>query len=487
MTLMADIQFILPELVLTAGALIALMVGVFKKQDPLSTTIPIAVIVLLAAFTLNRFTPQDSQTLFNDFLLTDAYAIVVKAFLLIFASFILVNMRRSLASDSINQFEYPILIMLSVLGMMIMVSSFNLLTLFLGLELQSLSLYVLTALKRDDAKASEAGLKYFILGALSTGLLLYGISFIYGLTGSLNFHDIAIYFAKINTYPTMLYVALIMISAGLLFKISVAPFHMWTPDVYEGAPISVVTFLSTVPKIAAVALISRVFAQPLSEPLMWINKALIIFAVISMILGVFGALYQTNIKRLIAYSSIANMGYVMIGFIVNTAYSVQAALLYVIIYTATIMGFFMTLLCLRQRGFQIENIRDLTGVGKQEPGLGFALGFLLFSLAGIPPLAGFLGKLYIFEAAVQGHHLIVAIIGVLTSVVAAAYYLWILKVAVIDEKEMPSQGQTMVLEKTATPAIIVVILIVSLTTIFAKPNLILELFSVASSSLFIGR
>ena len=325
------------------------------------------------------------------------------------------------------------LVLLATLGMMLMVSASDLLALYVGLELQSLSLYVLAAFKRDDARSSEAGLKYFVLGALSSGILLYGISLLYGFAGTTDFVSLA--FSLRDQAPTHpgIVVGMVFVCAALAFKVSGVPFHMWAPDVYEGAPTPVTAFFASAPKLAALALLTRFLLEPMSGLTAQWHQVIVFISIASMLWGAFAGLAQTNVKRLLAYSSITTIGYLLVGLVVGGKSGVQAILIYFTIYALNTLGAFAVLLCLRRGGKAVEAITDFSGLSKTNPVIALAMTVLRFSLAGVPPLAGFFGKYFMFLAAVKAGLLPLAIIGVLSSVVAAFYYLRIIKVMYFDE------------------------------------------------------
>jgi NADH-quinone oxidoreductase subunit N len=338
-----------------------------------------------------------------------------------------------------NRFEFPVLMLFATLGMMMMISANNLMSLYLGLELQSLSLYVLAAFRRDDLRSSEAGLKYFVLGALSSGMLLYGCSLIYGFAGTTSFGALAGLFADAagggEAVPTGVVVGLVFLSAGLAFKVSAVPFHMWTPDVYEGAPTAVTAFFATAPKVAAMALFVRVLMGPFGGLVEQWQQIVIFISLASMILGALAAISQTNIKRLMAYSSIGHVGYALVGLAAGTEEGVRGVAVYLAIYIFMNVGTFACILCMRQKDRMVEGIEDLKGLSKTDPMMALALAVFMFSMAGIPPLAGFFGKLFVFSAAIDAGLYGLAIIGILTSVVGAFYYMRIVKFMYFDDPE----------------------------------------------------
>ena len=363
----------------------------------------------------------------------DGFARFVKAIILAASSLSILLSWSAFEKDGNARPEYPVLILFATLGMMLMVSASDLLALYVGLELQSLSLYVLAAFKRDDARSSEAGLKYFVLGALSSGILLYGISLLYGFAGTTDFVSLA--FSLRDQAPTHpgIVVGMVFVCAALAFKVSGVPFHMWAPDVYEGAPTPVTAFFASAPKLAALALLTRFLLEPMSGLTAQWHQVIVFISIASMLWGAFAGLAQTNVKRLLAYSSITTIGYLLVGLVVGGKSGVQAILIYFTIYALNTLGAFAVLLCLRRGGKAVEAITDFSGLSKTNPVIALAMTVLMFSLAGVPPLAGFFGKYFMFLAAVKAGLLPLAIIGVLSSVVAAFYYLRIIKVMYFDE------------------------------------------------------
>jgi len=331
------------------------------------------------------------------------------------------------------RFEYPVLMLISALGMSMMISANNLISLYVGLELQSLALYVVAAIRRDTLKSTEAGLKYFVLGALSSGMLLYGASLIYGFTGSTDFTVLAKALA-VDAQPALgLVIGLVFLSAGLAFKISAVPFHMWTPDVYEGAPTPVTAFFAAAPKVAAIALFTRVLVGPFLPLLHQWQQIIVVVSVLSMLLGGIAAINQRNVKRLMAYSSIGNIGYALVGLASGTALGVTGVLIFMAIYIVTTIGAFAVILAMRRKGEMVEQISDLAGLGKSQPLLAYSFVIFLFSMAGIPPVAGFFGKLFVFNAAIDAHLYALAVIGVVASVISCFYYIRIIKVMLFDQ------------------------------------------------------
>lgn len=417
---------LLPELILAIGAMALLMVGAFSPDNPETgenvTWMAIAVIAAAAAVLMTM--DGGRQTLFNGAFIADDFARFMKLLVLGGAIVALLLALDEFRNLGIMRFEYPVLVLLSVSGMMIMVSAGDLIALYVGLELQSLALYVIAAFRRDSVRSSEAGLKYFVLGALASGMLLYGASLIYGFTGSTNFGVIANAAKGVEAAQNLwLILALVFLLVGLAFKVSAVPFHMWTPDVYEGSATSVTAYFAAAPKVAAMALFIRVMLEgfPGIGP-QW-QQIVTFLAIASMLLGAFAAIGQTNIKRLMAYSSIGNVGYALIGLACFTQQGTQAVIIYMAIYLVMTLGTFACILAMRRGDQAVEDISDLSGLASTNLPMAVALMILMFSLAGIPPLAGFFAKYYVFLAAIEADLYGLAIIGVLASVVGAFYYL----------------------------------------------------------------
>jgi NADH-quinone oxidoreductase subunit N len=420
----------LPELVLSIVGMAILLFGVLRKGDNtfLASMFTLGGFLLAAILVASR-APGIG---FHGQFVVDPFSLFMKELLLAGAALSLILSLDFNRQEGLSRFEFPVLMLFAVVGMMIMASASNMMTLYLGLELQSLSLYVLAAFARDDVRSTEAGLKYFVLGALASGLLLYGISLVYGFSGTMDFAALAKLLAKPEAASTGLIIGLVFIVAGLIFKISAVPFHMWTPDVYEGSPSSVTVFFSTAPKVAAMALVLRVMATPFGHLLGSWQQLIILVSLASMILGALAAIGQTNIKRLMAYSSIGHMGYALIGLATGTPDGIRGVLVYMIVYVFMSAGSFACIIAMRRRGLAVEQVSELSGLARTDPGLALAMAVFMFSMAGIPPLSGFFGKLYVFMAAVQSGLWALAIIGVLTSVVGAFYYLRIVKVMYFD-------------------------------------------------------
>ena len=428
----ADAVAALPEIILAVLTLALLMLGVFRKSDPSDIVTLGALIALGVAALLVIFAPDHQATAFHGALMVDTFAKVMKVLALFGSAAALVLSVSFMKRDGSQRFEYPVLILLATIGMMLMISANNLIALYMGLELQSLALYVLAAINRDSARASEAGLKYFVLGALSSGMLLYGASLVYGFTGTTEFPGIAAYLTS-NGATLGAVFGLVFVIAGLAFKVSAVPFHMWTPDVYEGAPTPVTAFFAAAPKVAAMALFTRTMMVAFGAVHPAWGQIIIFLSIASMALGAFAAIGQTNIKRLLAYSSIANMGYALVGLAAGTQEGVQGVVLYMIIYMIMTLGSFACILAMRRKGYMVEEISDLAGLSRNHKGLAFVFSMIMFSMAGIPPLAGFFAKYFVFLAAVKAGLYLLAVIGVVTSVVGAYYYLRIVKIMYFDE------------------------------------------------------
>jgi NADH-quinone oxidoreductase subunit N len=429
--MIANLTLMAPELLITAGALALLMIGAFSGKRAYALVNGLTVAILLVALALVVLFPQDGHV-FGRAFVTDPFSRFMKVLTLVGSVVTLVMSVGFAKSEKFDQFEFPILALLATLGMLLMISANDTLSLYLGLELQSLALYVVAAINRDNVRSTEAGLKYFVLGALSSGMLLYGISLVYGFTGHTGFEAIAQALSSAERQLGVVF-GLVFIFAGLAFKISAVPFHMWTPDVYEGAPTPVTAFFATAPKMAAMALLTRVAVetfQPITQD--W-QQIIVFIAIASMVLGAFAAIGQSNIKRLMAYSSISHMGYALVGLSAGTLVGVRGVAIYMLIYLVTTLGTFAFILAMRRKDGNVEQIGDLAGLSRTNPIMATILTILMFSLAGIPPLAGFWGKWYTFLAAMQANLYALAIIGIVASVVGAFYYLRIIKIMWFDE------------------------------------------------------
>ncbi len=420
----------LPELVLACGAMALLMFGVFRRRSESAVELGAVALLILAAFMVS-WLPSGRLVTFGGSFVVDDFARFLKILAFGACAVAIVMSVDHSAREHTRRFEYSVLIMLSAVGMGMLISASDLVALYIGLELMSLSLYVVAAFNRNSVRSTEAGLKYFVLGALSSGMLLYGCSLIYGFTGAVSFASIA-EATKAGAGVGLLF-GLVFLFAGLCFKVSAVPFHMWTPDVYEGAPTPVTAFFAAAPKIAAMAVFVRVAVTAFPHIVPQWQQILVFVAIASMALGAFAAIGQTNIKRLMAYSSIGHMGFALIGLAAGTAEGVQGVLIYIAIYIAMTLGAFACILAMRRPDGPVERISDLAGLSRTNPPLAFFLALLLFSLAGIPPLAGFFAKYYVFLAAINSGLFTLAVLGVLASVVGAYYYLLIVKTMYFDD------------------------------------------------------
>lgn len=435
--LMAQLPLIFPELLLALGALVLLLVGVYSGERSYFTVTGLAIALILATGLVIIISPKVG-IFGGNALVLDGFSRYMKILMLVGALFALIMSVGFAKAEKFAKFEFPVLVLLAALGMMLMISAGNMLTLYMGLELHSLALYVLAACNRDNVKSSEAGLKYFVLGALSSGMLLYGISLIYGFTGQIGFKEIA---QVLNGQAPQIGVifGIVFVLAGLAFKISVVPFHMWTPDVYEGAPTPITAFFASAPKVAAMALIIRVIVSaflPLSgeHGVMpaW-QQILVFMSIASMVLGAFAAIGQSNIKRLMAYSSISHMGYALVGLAAGSVIGVQGVMLYMTVYVAMIIGSFAFILGMRTRDGNVESIYDLAGLARTNPFMAIVMTIMLFSLASVPPMAGFFAKWSAFSAAVHAGLIPLVVIGMIASVISAFYYLRVIKIMWFDE------------------------------------------------------
>ena len=430
---MENLELVLPEIFISLSIMFLLILGVFKKHSSrLIQNISLLVLLITAVITFNETLGIDEVSLFNGSVIVDYLSSFMKIATLITAFLVLVISSNYLRSLKIFKIEYPILILSSVLGMMIMISSNDLIVFYMGLELQSLALYVLATFNRDQIKSSEAGLKYFVLSALSSGLLLYGCSLIYGFTGSTNFNVIA---NQLNSNEYALTFGIVFILVGLAFKISAVPFHMWAPDVYEGSPTSVTLFFTMVPKIAALTVFIRFLYVPFFYLIDQWQTILIFLSIASMVFGAVAAIGQKNLKRLIAYSSISHVGYALAGLATGTNDGIQSSVIYITIYVLMNLGLFSCLLMMKRNNVYYEGIEDLSGLSKNHPILSLSLLIILFSLAGIPPLAGFFAKFYIFKSVLEQSMFFLAIVGLLSTVVAAFYYLRLIKIMYFDKEK----------------------------------------------------
>jgi NADH-quinone oxidoreductase subunit N len=427
---MENLQLILPEIFISLSIMFLLILGVFKKDSSvLILNSSLIILFITAVIVFNETIDIEKIFLFKGSVVIDHLSSLMKIITLLAAFIVLAISTSYLKVFKILKIEYPILILSSVLGMMVMISSNDLIVFYMGLELQSLALYVLATFNRENLKSSEAGLKYFVLSALSSGLLLYGCSLIYGFSGSTNFDTIA---SQLNSNEYVLTFGIVFILVGLAFKISAVPFHMWAPDVYEGSPTSVTLFFTMVPKIAALTVFIRFLYVPFVNLIDQWQMILIFLSIASMLFGAIAAIGQTNIKRLIAYSSIGHIGYTLAGLASASNEGIQSSLMYIIIYIVMNLALFSCLLMMKRNDEYFEDISDLSGLSKNHPLLSLSLLIILFSLAGIPPLAGFFAKFYIFKSVIGQSMYFLAIVGLLSTVVAAFYYLRIIKIIYFD-------------------------------------------------------
>ncbi|WP_028031906.1 NADH-quinone oxidoreductase subunit NuoN [Gemmobacter nectariphilus] len=456
----ADLSVILPEIVLAVAAIVALMGAVYTAKDRLTPMLTWAMVVLFLVLAFWIGTTGGDATAFGGMFVADAFARFAKVVVLVGAAAVLVIGQDYVQRRGLDRFEYPILVALSVLGMMLMVSAGDLIAVYMGLELQSLALYVIASLRRDSARSTEAGLKYFVLGSMSSGMLLYGASLIYGFAGTTQFAGILSVVGE--QLPLGVLFGLVFMLAGLAFKISAVPFHMWTPDVYEGSPTPVTAFFATAPKVAAMALIARLLQDAFGTiPGDW-GQVIAAMAVASMFLGAIAAIGQKDIKRLMAYSSIAHMGYAMIGLAAGTEGGVQAMLVYMAIYVTMNVGTFAFILSMERDGRPVSDISALNQFGKAEPAKALALLVLMFSLAGVPPMLGFFAKLSVLASAVNAGMTWLAVAGAVASVIGAFYYLRIVyfmyfgrEGEVLESRMAPAQWALMMLSAVAMIAGIV--------------------------------
>jgi NADH-quinone oxidoreductase subunit N len=478
MTEIASLPSLAPlaaELLLAFGAMALLMFGVFTGERSAPTITGVAVALLAVAVLMLAVIDNNGVTFHGAFIM-DPFARFMKVLALIGSGVAIAMSVGYARAEKFERFEYPILIVLATLGMLMMISANDMISLYLGLELQSLALYVVAAIHRDSVRSTEAGLKYFVLGALASGILLYGISLVYGFTGQTGFEAIGAALAEGRS--TGLVIGLVFVLAGLAFKISAVPFHMWTPDVYEGAPTPVTAFFAAAPKLAAMALIIRVVIGAFGPVTADWQQVIAFIAIASMALGAFAAIGQTNIKRLMAYSSIGHMGFALVGLAAGSKAGVQGVIVYLVIYLAMTLGAFACILAMRRHDQVVEEIAALSGLSRTQPLVAFALAAILFSLAGIPPLAGFFAKYYVFLAAIEKGLYVLAVIGVIASVVGAFYYLRIVKIMYFDEPD--GEFDPMPMELRAVLAVSGVFVVGFL--VFAAP--IIAAAGAAAGSLF---
>ena len=424
-----NLNILFPEIFLSISIFVILMIGVFiNKSYNLVTNLSLSSLIILILIILNG--ESSSVKIFSESFLRNSYTNFIKILILSASVFVLYSSQFFIKDNNIAKFEYPIIILLSILGMLFMVSSNDLILFYLGLELQSLALYVLAAIDRDNTRSTESGVKYFVLSALSSGLLLYGCSLLYGFTGSTNFDIIS---SQLNSDNVGSIFAMVFILVGLAFKVSAVPFHMWTPDVYEGSPTSVTSFFAVAPKVAGLAVIIRFMQVPFANAFAEWQSIIIFISVASMILGAVAAIGQKNIKRLMAYSSIGHIGYALAGVATGTNSGYMSSVVYITIYAVMNVGAFACIFLMKKNGKYTEEISDLSGISKNHPLIAISFLIILFSLAGIPPLGGFFAKFYVFMSVIESEMYVLAVIGLLTTVISAFYYLRIIKIIYFDK------------------------------------------------------
>ena len=466
---MEQLNLIIPELFLTTSIMILLMIGVFYKNS-FNLIFKLSMIILLATFILLfNHSVDTSAKLFNNSYTIDFLSLFMKALTLVACIFVMLSSFDYIKLIGINKIEYPILILSATLGMMIMISSYDLIVFYMGLELQSLSLYVLVSFNRDSYRSTEAGLKFFVLSALSSGLLLYGCSLIYGFSNSTNFDLIS---QNIDQFNTGSIFGIVFILVGLAFKVSAVPFHMWAPDVYEGSPTSVTAFFAIVPKVAALTVFIRFLYVPFINLVDQWQMIIIFISLASMILGAVAAIGQTNLKRLMAYSAIGHMGYALAGLATGSNEGIQSTVIYLSIYLIMNLGIFSCIFMMKRKYIFYEDIQDLSGLSKNHPIISICLLLLLFSLAGIPPLAGFFAKFHVFMAVIKVEMYTLAIIGLITTVISAFYYLRIIKTIYFDApKEIFESNQNLGLKISLFLSTIIVLVY------FIYPSLLIDMVS----------
>ena len=418
-----------PEVFLSLSIFSILMIGVFIKKS-FNIVFNLTSLIIIVTISIILSSSSDEEKIFLESFIRDGFSNYFKILILLSSLFVLNSSKRFIVDSKLDKFEYPIIILLSILGMFFMVSANDLILFYLGLELQSLSLYILASIDRDNLRSTESGIKYFVLSALSSGLLLYGCSLLYGFTGTTNFELIA---GQLNKENTGAVFAMVFILVGLAFKVSAVPFHMWTPDVYEGAPTSITSYFAVVPKVAGLALLIKFMYVPFSNILLEWQTIIIFISIASMILGAVAAMTQKNFKRLLAYSSIGHIGYALAGVATGAISGYQSTIVYISIYVIMNIGAFSCLYLLKKDGQYKENISDLSGISKKHPLIAISLLIILFSLAGVPPLGGFFAKFYVFVAVLEKQMYALAIIGLLTTVMSAFYYLKIIKTIYFDD------------------------------------------------------
>jgi len=463
-----NLNIMFPEIFLSLSIFLILLIGVYIKNS-FNFIFNVSSLIIIVTITIILTSPNTEEKIFLDSFTRDAFSNYFKILILLSTLFVLNSSKNFIIDNKLDKFEYPIIILLSVLGMFFMVSANDLILFYLGLELQSLSLYILASIDRDNLRSTESGIKYFVLSALSSGLLLYGCSLLYGFTGSTNFELIA---SQLNRENTGAIFAMVFILVGLAFKISAVPFHMWTPDVYEGAPTSITSYFAVVPKVAGLALLIKFMNVPFSNILLEWQTIIIFLSIASMILGAVAAMVQKNFKRLLAYSSIGHIGYALAGVATGAITGYQSAIVYISIYVVMNIGAFSCLYLLKKDSQYKENINDLSGISKKHPLLAISLLIILFSLAGVPPLGGFFAKFYVFVAVLEKEMYALAIIGLLTTVMSAFYYLKIIKTIYFDDSLV-----TFELSKNRTAQVSVFTSCTILITFFLYPSVLNDIVS----------
>ena len=463
-----NLNIMFPEIFLSLSIFLILLIGVYIKNS-FNFIFNVSSLIIIVTITIILTSPNTEEKIFLDSFTRDAFSNYFKILILLSTLFVLNSSKNFIIDNKLDKFEYPIIILLSVLGMFFMVSANDLILFYLGLELQSLSLYILASIDRDNLRSTESGIKYFVLSALSSGLLLYGCSLLYGFTGSTNFELIE---SQLNRENTGAIFAMVFILVGLAFKISAVPFHMWTPDVYEGAPTSITSYFAVVPKVAGLALLIKFMNVPFSNILLEWQTIIIFLSIASMILGAVAAMIQKNFKRLLAYSSIGHIGYALAGVATGAIAGYQSAIVYISIYVIMNIGAFSCLYLLKKDGQYKENINDLSGISKKHPLLAISLLIILFSLAGVPPLGGFFAKFYVFVAVLEKEMYALAIIGLLTTVMSAFYYLKIIKTIYFDDSLV-----TFELSKNRTAQVSVFTSCTILITFFLYPSVLNDIVS----------
>jgi len=433
-----DINLVFPEIFLSLWLLVFIPLGVYSggdKETRQSYFTIFSIIGLLGTLLIILMGDYKAARGFYDLIVNDRLVVFLKSLVILAGVIVLIISEKYRTLKKLYLFEYPVLILFSILGMLVMLSSNDFITLYLGLELQSLSLYVLAAIKKDSLKSSEAGLKYFILGALASGFFLFGVSLLFGITGTTSFTILSSNLLSPENNSLLLILSIVLILSSIAFKLSIAPFHMWTPDVYEGAPTSVTAFFAVVPKIAAIGVLMRILYIALIDIHDVWNQLILILGILSIFVGAFGALLQINIKRLMAYSAISNIGYIFLALSLGSQLGLEASLIYITVYTVSALGSFAFILSMEKDNIMLNNISSFAGLSKSNPFYAICFSIILLSLAGLPPLAGFIAKFYIFKAVIMADFLWIAVIGIMGSVISAYYYLNIVKVMYLDEAE----------------------------------------------------